>query len=59
MTYDFKLSRTLPAAPQDVYDAWLDRENGGWQNNDFAPMKAYFAREKSRGRPERKPAGPL
>jgi hypothetical protein len=24
MTYDFKLSCTLPATPQVVYDAWLD-----------------------------------
>src|SRR5262249_39651787 len=24
MTYDFKLSCTLPAAPEVVYDAWLD-----------------------------------
>ena len=24
MTYDFKLSCTLPASPQDIYDAWLD-----------------------------------
>ena len=143
MTYDFKLSCTLPARPQVVYDAWLDSaahsamtgagakivkrvggahsawdgyitgktielvagkrivqswrttqfadddpdstitveleptktstrltlthsgvpegqtsyENGGWQDNYFTPMKAYFARAKTRGRPERKPAG--
>jgi len=143
MTYEFKLSCTLPAPPQAVYDAWLDSgahsamtgaeakiakrvggahsvwngyitgktvelvpgrrivqtwrttefadndpdstitvelkptktgarltlthsgvpdgqtsyENGGWRDNYFAPMKAYFAREKTRGRPERKPAG--
>lgn len=24
MTYDFKLSCTLPASPEAVYDAWLD-----------------------------------
>ena len=24
MTYDFKLSCTLPAGPEAVYDAWLD-----------------------------------
>jgi activator of HSP90 ATPase len=24
MTYDFKLACTLPAAPEAVYDAWLD-----------------------------------
>ena len=24
MTYDFRLSRDLPATPQAVYDAWLD-----------------------------------
>ncbi len=26
MTYDFKLSCTLPASPEAVYDAWLDSE---------------------------------
>ncbi len=143
MTYDFKLSCTLSATPQAVYDAWLDSaahgamtggaatvdkrvggaysawdgyiagktlelipgkrivqswrtsefaagdpdstitveleqtevgtrlslthsgvpdgqtsyENGGWQDNYFAPMKAYFAREKSKGRPNKKSAG--
>jgi uncharacterized protein YndB with AHSA1/START domain len=142
MTYDFKLSCTLPASPEAVYDAWLDSaahsamtgatakvekrvggahtawdgyiagktlelvpakriiqswrttqftgadpdstitvelaptrtgtrltlthsgvpdgqtsyEDGGWQDNYFSPMKAYFGREKSRGRPAEKPA---
>jgi uncharacterized protein YndB with AHSA1/START domain len=142
MTYDFKLSCTLPATPEAVYDAWLDSaahsamtgadakvdkrvggahsawegyiagktvelvagkrivqswrttefadddpdstitveltpvktgarltllhsgvpdgqtsyENGGWQDNYFAPMKAYFARPKSKGRSAKKPA---
>jgi uncharacterized protein YndB with AHSA1/START domain len=142
MTYDFKLSCTLPASPEAVYDAWLDSaahsamtgarakivkgvggaysawdgyitgktvelipgqrivqswrttefagddpdstitvelapvrtgarltlthsgvpdrqtsyEDGGWHDNYFAPMKAHFAREKSKGRPARKPA---
>ena len=142
MTYDFKLSCTLPARPQVVYDAWLDSaahsamtgagakivkrvggahsawdgyitgktielvagkrivqswrttqfagddpdstitvelkptktgtrltlthssvpegqtsyENGGWQDNYFAPMKAYFARARAKGRPAAKPA---
>ena len=141
MTYDFKLSCTLPASPEVVYDAWLDSaahsamtgagakifnrvggaysawdgyitgktvdlipakrivqswrttkfgandpdstiivelaaaktgarltlthggvpdgqtsyENGGWQDNYFAPMKAYFAREKTEGRPAKRP----
>jgi activator of HSP90 ATPase len=141
LTYDFKLSCTLPASPQDVYAAWLDGathsamtdagakiakrvggdfsawngyitgktvelipgrrivqswrttefagddpdsmitvelkpaktgtrltlihigvpdgqtsfENGGWEDNYFAPMKAYFARMKTRGRPGGKP----
>jgi hypothetical protein len=27
MTYDFKLSCTLPASPEAVYDAWLDSAN--------------------------------
>jgi activator of HSP90 ATPase len=143
MTYDFKLSCTLPAAPQAVYDAWLDSaahsamtggaakiakrvggaysawdgyitgktlellpgkrivqswrasefaardpdstitvelaptktgtrltlthrsvpdgqtgyENGGWQDFYFTPMKAYFAREKSKGRATENSAG--
>jgi activator of HSP90 ATPase len=138
MTYDFKLSCTLPATPQAVYDAWLDSaahsamtggaakiasrvggaysawdgyitgktlelipgkrivqswrtsefalrdpdstitvelapakagarltlihngvpggqtayENGGWQDSYFAPMKAYFAREKPKAKPD-------
>jgi activator of HSP90 ATPase len=142
MTYDFKLSCTLPATPEAVYHAWLDSaahsdmtgsvativngvggaysawggyitgktvalvpgkrimqnwrttefagddpdstitvelapaktgarltlihtgvpdgqtsyEKGGWQENYFAPMKAYFARAKSKGRPAGKPA---
>jgi activator of HSP90 ATPase len=137
LTYDFKLSCTLPASPEAVYDAWLDSaahsattgaaakvekrvggahtawdgyvagktleliaakrivqswrttqfacadpdstitvelaptntgtrltlthsgvpdgqtgyENGGWQDFYFAPMKAYFGREKSKGKP--------
>jgi activator of HSP90 ATPase len=141
VTYDFKLSCTLPASPQDIYDAWLDSathsamtgagakiakrvggsfgawngyitgktvelipgrrivqswrttefadddpdstitvelkpaktgtrltlthrgvpdgetsyENGGWEDNYFAPMKAYFARAKTKGRPGGKP----
>jgi activator of HSP90 ATPase len=143
MTYEFKLSCTLPASPEAVYDAWLDSaahgamtgarakivrrvggaysawdgyitgktvelvpakrivqtwrttkfaaddpdstirvelaptragarltlthsgvpngqtnyENGGWQDNYFAPMKAYFALAKIKGRPRVKPAG--
>jgi activator of HSP90 ATPase len=143
MSYDFKLSCTIPAAPQAVYDAWLDSavhsamtgagariakrvggaysawngyitgktlslepgkrivqswrttefadndpdstitvelkparsgtrltlihsgvpdgqtsyENGGWRDNYFVPMKAYFARQKPRGRPAKKSAG--
>jgi activator of HSP90 ATPase len=142
MTYDFKLSCTLPASPEVVYDAWLDTaehsamtgagakivnsvggaysawdgyitgktvelipakrivqswrttkfgaadtdsaiivelaptkngarltlthsgvpdgqtsyENGGWQDNYFAPMKAYFARARTKGRPAGKPS---
>src|SRR5271155_2205475 len=142
MTYDFKLSWTLPASPEAVYDAWLDSrahsamtgagakvhkrvggahtawdgyitgrtielipgkrivqswrttqftsvdpdstitvelaptktgtqltlghtgvpdgqtsyENGGWRNFYFAPMKAYFACEKSMGGSAKKPA---
>jgi activator of HSP90 ATPase len=143
MTYDFKLSCTLPATPQAVYDAWLDSaahgamtggaakiakrvggpysawdgyitgktlelipgkrivqswrtskfgdgdpdstitveleqtkagtqltlthsgvpdgqtkyENGGWQDNYFTPMKAYFASERSKGKPAKNSAG--
>ena len=49
MTYDFSLSCTLPASPEAVYDAW--------QDNYFAPMKAYFAGAKTNGRRAGKPAG--
>jgi uncharacterized protein YndB with AHSA1/START domain len=145
MTYDFKLSCTLPASPQAVYDAWLDSaahsamtgarakivkrvggdhsawdsyitgktlelvpgerivqswrttefagddpdstiavelkptktgtrltlthsgvpdgqtsyENGGWHDNYFAPMKAYFAHAKTKGRLGAKLGGAL
>jgi activator of HSP90 ATPase len=134
MTYDFKLSCTLAATPQAVYNAWLDSamtggaakiasrvggaysawdgyitgktlelipgkrvvqswrtsefaprdpdstitvelapaktgarltlthrgvpdgqtsyENGGWRDSYFAPMKAHFAREKSKAKPD-------
>jgi uncharacterized protein YndB with AHSA1/START domain len=138
LTYDFKLTCTLPATPEAVYDAWLDSaahsamtgdaakiakrvggaysawdgyitgktvelipgkrivqswrtsefaprdpdstiavelapakagarltlihngvpdgqtayENGGWQDSCFAPMKAYFAREKPKAKPD-------
>jgi activator of HSP90 ATPase len=141
MTYDFKLSCTLPASPEAVYDAWLGSaehsamtgagakivnrvggacsawdgyitgktvglipakrivqswrttkfgandpdstiivelapaktgtrltlshsgvpdgqtsyENGGWQDNYLAPMKAYFARAKTEGRQAGRP----
>jgi activator of HSP90 ATPase len=143
MTYDFKLSCTLPATPQAVYDAWLDSashgamtggrakiarrvggaysawdgyitgktlelipgkrivqswrtsefgahdsdstiiieleptkggarltlthcgvpdgqtsyENGGWQDNYFTPMKAYFASQGPEGKPAKNSAG--
>ena len=143
MTYDFKLSCTLPATARAVYDAWLDSaahgamtggaakiakrvggpysawdgyiagktlelipgkrivqswrtsefaagdpnstitveleptkggtrltlthsgvpdgqtsyENGGWQDNYFTPMKAYFASERSKGKPAKNSAG--
>ena len=142
MAYDFKLSCTLPASPEAIYDAWLDSakhsamtgagakivnriggaysawdgyitgktvelvpaerivqtwrtsqfagndpdstitvelaptktgarltlthsgvpsgqtsyESGGWRDNYFTPMKAYFAREKFKGRPAEKSA---
>jgi hypothetical protein len=91
MTYDFKLSCTLPASPGAIYDAWLDSakhsamitvelaptqtgarltlthsgvpdgqtsyEKGGWQDNYFAPMKAYFASAKTGRGPAGKPPG--
>jgi activator of HSP90 ATPase len=39
-----------------VPDGQTSYENGGWQDNYFAPMKAYFAREKSMGGSAKKPA---
>ena len=40
-----------------VPDGQTSYENGGWQDNYFAPMKAYFALAKIKGRPGVKPAG--
>lgn len=41
-----------------VPDGQTSYENGGWQDNYFAPMKAYFAgAKKTKGRRAEKPAG--
>jgi activator of HSP90 ATPase len=39
-----------------VPDGQTNYEKGGWQDNYFAPMKAYFAHEKTKERPAGKPA---
>jgi activator of HSP90 ATPase len=37
-----------------VPDGQTSYENGGWQDNYFAPMRAYFTREKRKRRPGRR-----
>ena len=45
MTYDFKLSCTLPASPEAVYDAWLD--SAVPQRNDRRPGQDRQARRRT------------
>jgi len=51
-----KRGARLTLTHSGVPDAQTSYEDGGWQDNYFAPMKAYFAREKAKGRPAGKPA---
>ena len=41
MTYDFKLSCTLPATPQAVYDAWLDSAAHGAMTGGAAKIAKH------------------
>ena len=40
-----------------VPDGQTSYEDGGWQDNYFTPMKAYFASERPRGKPAKNSAG--
>jgi uncharacterized protein YndB with AHSA1/START domain len=49
-----KAGTRLTLTHASVPDRLTDYENGGWRDNYFAPMRAYFRREESkakRGRP--------
>ena len=50
-----KTGARLTLTHSGVPDGQSSYENGGWQDNYFAPMKAYFARAKTKGRPAGKP----
>ena len=52
MTYDFKLSCTLPASPEVVYDAWLD--SADWTAH--FPKVAVDAQRADANGPTRAPA---
>ena len=52
-----KTGARLTLTHSGVPDGQTSYENGGWQDNYFAPMKAYFAGAKTRGRRAGKPAG--
>ena len=46
-----KAGARLTLTHSGVPDGQTSYEHGGWQDNYFVPMKAYFAREKTRGTP--------
>jgi activator of HSP90 ATPase len=50
-----KTGARLMLTHSGVPDGQTSYEKGGWQDNYFAPMKAYFALAKTKRRPGRKP----
>jgi uncharacterized protein YndB with AHSA1/START domain len=59
ITIELKPAKTgtrLTLTHGGVPDGQTSYENGGWQDNYFAPMKAHFARTKTKERPGGKPA---
>ncbi len=46
-----KAGAHLTLTHSGVPDGQTSYEHGGWRDNYFVPMKAYFAREKTRGTP--------
>ena len=51
-----KTSARLTLTHSGVPDGQTSYEQGGWRDNYFTPMKAYFAQAKTKGRPAGKPA---
>ena len=41
----------------ECYQRQAKGRDGGWQDNYFTPMEAYFASERSKGKPAKNSAG--